>query len=300
MKVSATARFCICLLLSVVALTLLSAAQDLGGVGVSILTWQQDKPALCSGCVYRTGQNLAETGITYGTINTGTFGQVCKVALDGQVYAQPLIVTAVPINGSTHKYKVAYVVTQNDTVYAINADPADTFSSPCAILLQQTLLTNNLVGQPVMVPANCDRLGAGSCQAIAPNIGILGTPVINISGGVGTLYVVAEMQSGTAPGLTYYHFLHALDITTLKEGLGNENFGAPVQILPTTSCPSNPTPFSKFHIQRPALLYGGAQYLYVAFSMMDGNISPYPNGVIFAYKGNSLNTPAPLCLSMSQ
>lgn len=65
MKVSATATFCICLLLSVLALTLVSAAQDIGSVGVSILTWQQDRPALCSGCVYRTGQNLAETGITY-------------------------------------------------------------------------------------------------------------------------------------------------------------------------------------------------------------------------------------------
>ncbi|MGA8763209.1 MAG: hypothetical protein WB562_10125, partial [Candidatus Sulfotelmatobacter sp.] len=247
MRVPAAARFCICLFLSVLALTVLSTAQEIGGTGVSVLTWQQDKPSFCAGCVYRTGQNLAESSITYSTINTGTFGQVCKVALDGQVYAQPLIVTAVPINGSTHKYKVAYVVTQNDTVYAINADPADTFSMPCAILLQQTLLTNNFTGQPTMSPANCDRLGAGSCQTIAPNVGILGTPVINISGGVGTVYVVAEMQSGTAPNLTYYHFLHALDITTLREGIGNENFGATVQILPTTSCPSNPNPFSKFH-----------------------------------------------------
>ena len=72
----------------------------------------------------------------------------------------------------------------------------------------------------------------------------------------------------------------------------------PIQIYPQGSaCPTDPN-FSKNHIQRPALLLPGDGYLYVAFSMMDGNSSPYPNGMIFAY--NTVNLSAtPLCLAMA-
>jgi hypothetical protein len=43
-------------------------AQDpIGGAGESVLTWQQDSKVAdeCSGCSYRTGENLNEGTITY-------------------------------------------------------------------------------------------------------------------------------------------------------------------------------------------------------------------------------------------
>jgi hypothetical protein len=100
------------------------------------------------------------------------------------------------------------------------------------------------------------------------------------STGVGTLYVVAEMQSGTSPNYTFYHFLHALDITTLNEGIHNENYSAPVQIC-ANGCGgySTASDFSNVHIQRPGLLYvpkslGNGHLaddsVYIAFSMMGG------------------------------
>lgn len=152
-----------------------------------------------------------------------------------------------------------------------------------------------------MLPANCGSIGGGRCQTIAPNVGILGTPVIHIASGKGTLYVVAEMQSGTGSSLTFYHFLHALDVTTLKEGVGQENFGAPVQLCTTLPCDQSVTSstFSNKHIQRPGLLYGGDGYLYVAFSMMDGNQPPLPNGAIFAYNATNLGA-TPLYLATTQ
>jgi hypothetical protein len=72
------------------------------------------------------------------------------------------------------------------------------------------------------------------------------------------------------------------------------------QIYPQgSSCPAD-TFFSQKHIQRPALLLPGDGYLYIAFSMMDGISSPYPDGMIFAYNTSSLSTTAPFCLAMSQ
>jgi hypothetical protein len=108
----------------------------------------------------------------------------------------------------------------------------------------------------------------------------------------------AEMQSGSAPNFTFYHFLHALDITTLHEGINNERFGAPIQICGgSNGCGSytSSSQFSHEHLQRPGLLFANCgsscgNYVYVAFSMMDGHAPPYPNGFVFGYNATNLKT----------
>ncbi|HXM23726.1 MAG TPA: hypothetical protein VN948_20885 [Terriglobales bacterium] len=75
------------------------------GAGVCVLTWQND--------TNRTGDNLNESTITYDKITPNNFGQLCAASLDGQVYAQPLVVTGVTIGGTRYG-RVAYVVTQNE------------------------------------------------------------------------------------------------------------------------------------------------------------------------------------------
>ena len=102
----------------------------------------------------------------------------------------------------------------------------------------------------------CGNVGSGTCGTISPTVGALGTPVISISADstAGTLYVVAEMQSVSSGVFAFYHFLHALDITTLNEGTGNENFGAPIQICSNSNLCGSYTTASKFseaHIQTP-------------------------------------------------
>jgi hypothetical protein len=52
--------------------------------------------------------------------------------LDGQVYAQPLVVSGAKIGTTTYTY-VVYVVSEKDTLYAIDGDPADG-NTPCTIL----------------------------------------------------------------------------------------------------------------------------------------------------------------------
>jgi len=166
------------------------------------------------------------------------------------------------------------------------------------------LLQNNFPNQPVMSPVSCTNIGGGGCGTIANTIGVLGTPVMNIdgTGTSGTLYVVAEMQSGDPQhGFTYYHFLHALEITTLAEGIGNEKFNAPIQVC-AGGCGkyTSASSFSHDHIQRPGLLYATKSQtglandtVYVAFSMMDASTFPYPNGAIFGYNASNLSSGTP-------
>lgn len=121
--------FCLSAAFAVAAV--LAHAQGLGTGGVNVLTWHND--------TYRTGENLNEGTLTYNTINKTSFGQLCSVVLDGQVYGQPLVVTKVKIGTTTYD-SVVYVVTQNDTLYAIKGTPPGG-NQACQVLLSLPFLS---------------------------------------------------------------------------------------------------------------------------------------------------------------
>src|SRR5688572_5577316 len=86
----------------------------------------------------RTGANLAEKTLTATTINSSRFGKLYSLPVDGAVYAQPLYVSGISINGAVRN--VLYVATMNDKVYAFDADRPSAaalwvrdFTSPPAI-----------------------------------------------------------------------------------------------------------------------------------------------------------------------
>jgi hypothetical protein len=279
---------------SLLALFLGSANQraDAQNLNVNVTTWHQDIPADCTGCVYRTGQNLQESAIQNPT--PATFGKYCYYdQLDGQVFGQPLVVTNVAISGVTHQI-VVYIVTMNGSVYAFDGQPPVPTSWPVGNCPGPILYTP-LITSP-STAASCTQLGVGNCTVIAPVVGILGTPVIsaNTQGSTttGHMYVVTESQSGSGSSMTWAHTLAVLDITTLS-------ITTSLAVTPPSGCQSNAA-FSHLHIQRPALLLGGDGYLYIAFSMMDGNVNPYPNGMMLAYNTSTLsNTSTPFCLPLS-
>ena len=72
---------------------------------------------------FRTGQNLAESTLTPSTVTPSQFGLQFTDAVDGAVYAEPLYVPAVSIP-SQGTHNVVYVATENDSVYAFDADQA--------------------------------------------------------------------------------------------------------------------------------------------------------------------------------
>ena len=154
--------------------------------------------------IARTGQNLQETILTPSNVTSSSFGKLFILPVDGIIDAQPLYLSAVSVPGKgTHN--VVYAVTENDSVYAFDADNG-------TLLWQASTLGAS--------ESPSDDLG---CSQISPQIGITSTPVIDRdSGPNGTIYVVAMSKEFSE---LLSKRIHALDITT-----GEEEFGGPVAI----------------------------------------------------------------------
>ena len=141
----------------------------------------------------RDGQFTNETILNQSNVNVSQFGKRVQYSVDGQVYAEPLYLPNLSINGGTHN--MAFVATENDSVYAFDADA----TSAIAPLWKVSLLP----GGATAVPNS-----AGNCGDLTPEIGITGTPVIDPS--TGTLFVVSYDDEG---GSLVYR-LHALNVLT--------------------------------------------------------------------------------------
>jgi hypothetical protein len=152
---------------------------------------------------------LATSGPT--AVNSTNFGKLFSCSVDAAIYAQPLWVANLAIGGGTHN--VVFVATEHDTLYAFDAD-----ANPCSTLWQKSLLP---AGQTWVTSTDA------SCSDLTPNIGIVGTPVIDVSGK--TLYVVTKSKT-TSGTVTFHQQLHAIDITT-----GSEKFSGPQEITATAS-----------------------------------------------------------------
>jgi hypothetical protein len=174
----------------------------------------------------RDGSNPSEYALTTSNVNTTTFGKLFSCSVDGAIYAQPLWVANLTVNGI--KRNVVLVATEHESVYAFDAD-----ASPCVQLWHASLIDGNHggttsngtpTGTPLesSVPAGITGNLVGSGQGlIQPEVGITGTPVIDPT--TDTLYVSA--QSVNVSGPTFYQRLHAIDLFT-----GNEKFSGPANI----------------------------------------------------------------------
>ena len=216
----------------------------------------------------RTGANVNETILTPAAVNVVSFGKLFADPVDGQVYAQPLYVQNVAIPGQG-SHNTVYVATENDTVYAFDAD------APGAPLWQTSLLIN---GGTAFPSSDID------CGQIAPVVGVTGTPVIDPA--TSTLYVVAKSKEGDPTNPSYVQRLHALDIAT-----GAEKFGGPVAITATVPGRGDGgdgititfDPFQQLNRPGLALVTG---VVYVAFGS-HCDAAPY-HGWILAYDAGSL------------
>ena len=140
----------------------------------------------------RDGANTQEFALTTSNVNTSKFGKLFSCAVDGEVYAQPLWVPNFAIGGGNHN--VIFVATQNDSVYAFDAD-----ISPCHQYWQKSFLSAGVTAVPFADTGTSD---------INKKIGVTGTPVIDLAGK--TLYVVAKTKEGVA---NYHQRLHALNLS---------------------------------------------------------------------------------------
>jgi hypothetical protein len=181
---------------STVVATASVAITDLAGV----LTYHND--------LTRAGVNNKEYALNTSNVKTATFGKRFACSIDAAAYAQPLWVANVAIGGGTHNVVIA--ATQHDTIYVFDAD-----ASPC-----HTYWSKSLLGSGETWVGNGD-VGSGD---ITPDIGIVGTPVID--GATKTIYVVSKSKSGS----TFHQRLHALSLID-----GSEKFSGPQDIAFTSN-----------------------------------------------------------------
>jgi|SRR5579863_748013 len=143
----------------------------------------------------RDGLNNQESILTLTNVNSASFGKLFTVAADGLVDAQPLIISNLVVQGASHN--VLIVVTENDTVYAYDADTGANLWHVSALPYGET--------------ASDDR----GCSQVTPKIGITSTPVIvRPAGSNPVIYFVAMSKDSSG---NYYQRLHALDATTGAE-----------------------------------------------------------------------------------
>src|SRR6202165_44714 len=193
--------------------------------------------ATSHGDVNRSSTNTQETLLTPSNVNKNSFGRLFSFPVDYVVRGQPLYMPNVNIPGQgTHN--VIYVVTEMDSVYAIDADTGSQ-------LWHASMLNGGTTASGTYLLCGS---GPGFTQE-----GITSTPVIDPA--TNTMYLVAKTLLNT----TVRHHLHALDIST-----GYEQAGSPALITATSvSNKGHKTIFNSLHQKnRPGLLLlNGVLYL---------------------------------------
>jgi hypothetical protein len=185
-----------------IALIALFALTMMAGYALSPAQAQTNAPAITTyqNGNSRLGQNLQESILTPSNINSTSFGLLFNWPTDGNIYAQPLYVPNVTINGSVHN--VVYIATEADGIYAFDADSQTLNPKP--------LWYTSLVNGTTVTPIPC--LAHKTACTIYPLLGITGTPAINLA--TNTMYVIARTAEGSATNPNYVARIHALDITT--------------------------------------------------------------------------------------
>jgi outer membrane protein assembly factor BamB len=149
----------------------------------------------------RSGVNRSETALTTESVSPRTFGKIFARTVDGDLYAQPLIVSELPIGGK--KRDVVYLATSRNWVYAYDAE------TPDEIL---PLWSRNLG-----VPVPRDEIVPGYLN-FSGEIGMTSTPVIDLhEKGSGTIFVVAKTRTIEAGNKTIRYEIHALNILTGRD-----------------------------------------------------------------------------------
>ncbi|HLK61417.1 MAG TPA: hypothetical protein VKU00_33010 [Chthonomonadaceae bacterium] len=265
-----------------------------------------------------TPANVLFNPLSLNTANPSRFTKLFTRPLDGSVYAQPLYVPNVffptipdvHVPGSTGSYhNVIYVATAHNSIYAWDAD--NNTNTNIRPLWYTTFTFPTLQ----ITPVPTDDIGTVD---ISPEVGLIGTPVIDMqvdpktNGRIGTMYFVTKIK---AAGV-YKQLLHALDIVT-----GQEVLGAPYTISATVpgsgdgarllvDADNNPIldingnlqfvlDFDPLHEnQQPAMLLDNGT-LYITWGG-HGEISPL-HGWVMAYQktqdGTGLQQVGAFCLS---
>jgi hypothetical protein len=236
----------------------------------------------------RTGWNAREFLLTSANVATSSFGLVtAPVQLDDQVDAQPLIVLGQNITttgcaqvhsspASPGRYDVAYVATEGNTIYAIDANTG-------------TILLCRNFGAPVPEEYLGKQNPSSStwlCTNNGPRVGINGTAVIDRARN--TMYVIVYTLEA---GHQVYR-IHALDLSTLNDRVASREITASHLLSDGTTV----FPFSPASERQRAALVESSGNVYAAFgTFCDDEAAKYGNeprngrGWLLGWNAGTLN-----------
>jgi len=246
----------------------------------NVTTWHVDNA--------RTGVQQNESILNPGNVSASTFGKVFKFPVSGAVYAEPLYVSQYQM-GDGQLHNVLVVATAEDNVYAFDADG----NNPS----QGYLWHKSMLGPGETWVSYKDV----NVVDIKPNIGIIGTPVIDPVAGV--IYLVAKSKTVSSP-VKFYQRLHALNLADGSEALNGptviaatvtgtasggttltfspllENQRSALLLAPTPSGPSGSSVFMNWGSHGDLGAYHGWVMSYDAgdISQQTGAWSSTPNG----------------------
>lgn len=204
----------------------------------------------------RTGWFSSETQLNTTNVNAQGFGLLATVPLDGRVDAEPLYLYQAQAGKKT--YNVVFIETENNSVYAIDADKG-------TVLWQKNYGT----AVPYQYKNNDDN--------VFPIVGILGTPVIDRTAGV--MYFVADVYNGSQDSF----MLHEISL------LNGQDVVAPMEITLSSKLNNGSTwNFApKNNLQRPGLLEANGS-IYVAFGSTCDCVPYQSRGIIARYDATTL------------
>ncbi|HEY4904078.1 MAG TPA: hypothetical protein VIH89_11440 [Candidatus Sulfotelmatobacter sp.] len=225
-----TIAFLVSLMISISALTVMAAPKPKGPtVGQKYCTGSTPCVLTSHNDGNRDGVNPNEATLKASTLNSGSHPVPQWLATtDGLIYAQPLYIHQLAVNGTP--YNAVFAATENNSVYSLNSDATATTG---AVLAQANLndASDLSAGSTEIAAAAADLPGTCSPPGLQPEIGITGTPVIDVSVTPPVLYVVTLHEDVDSLGnKTFRQKLHGLFTDTLQEIPGSPlvldtNFG---------------------------------------------------------------------------
>lgn len=216
----------------------------------------------------RTGWNPQEIVLTPDAIRQRGLTNVGTYAVNGQVYAQPLVVQKLARpDGIVSDFVL--VATEENWIYAFDAYLIDK-----VLVWSRKLLPS---GERVVRPDDVLD-GKNPCGNISPSIGITSTPAIDVERRL--MYVCAKSTDGKG---NFYHRLYAINVHN-----GND-WKPPVDISASVSFAHRSASFNpQWQLQRPGLLLMNG-IVYIGFGAhCDAHPGQY-RGWVLAYDANTLN-----------
>jgi hypothetical protein len=221
-----------------------------GGAPVDVVRYHYD--------AYPTGWNQSETDLTPATVASASFGQITTLNVDGNVFAQPLMVSNFTMP-DTSVHNLLIVTTGRNTIYAYDAQ-------------DYSLLWKRSLGKPQAT----NDVGCGDIQ---PEYGISSTPVIvRTAGNAATMYLVAATEP--AP-FSFHTKIHAIDLGTGADLI------RPKEIAPSANLATG----GKIHFDpqnqwnRASLAYANGK-VYVGIGSHCDNNAGNISGWMLAYDSN--------------